>query len=650
LLTPELLAQSAEAVELTPAALKVVRPLLARSACTGADMLIAILRRQRCRCNECLERLRNATLLRVTPQHRKQRVVSFRVADGFVSLQMRDRLHCAFVKGDCALDMFELKRTVTDTSFDVPLQKALLRGVFTKKNSTWHAVGSPDAGLGEAYVCRKFSENISDLVFGAPGRVSVYQIFGAGAFGFTFGVVSDGERVAMKLVQSGKDDSALFHAEVETQTAMARLEVGPAVLSEVIDAPAHKGMAAVHAYTMERIDRTLGSVLFRNLSAEAVKSLTRQLVALVQTLYDHGYAHGDMHMDNIALSQGKVQLIDFGKTVHSPWPAIDIFQLIRGGFLQLEEMLQRCVANTPAWVCEHPLRAVKRLRYIFRAFEHNGFETKLGWWENDSALRRVINAEDCGQGTRDDPPPCEFLSAAHITTHALFATLREQLDAAVQQLQPLTAAPTAKKEPYGKWGSHPGWTLVQGTGLVDWEYHAPDGTVFTDEMQAQQYADTFKPPRPKGRLAWKGHDGWYLVKGKGLVSWEYHAPDGAVFVDEAQALAYAKGDAQPKKASPPRTKKVYAPVSTSAGVIAQRREQLTDALNVIRAVSKRLNAVYFEADEVIWMHIHNGPGLQAQKQKRGPRGPRLPSQKSCLKAQRQYEKCVATGVLATRVG
>ncbi|MBS0620497.1 MAG: protein kinase family protein [Verrucomicrobia bacterium] len=119
----------------------------------------------------------------------------------------------------------------------------------------------------------------------------------------------------------------------ETPTRLTRLEVNPysvykeyCIQKELADQipgivqvydcyvyMGKKGVNRVEAY-VEKCDQTLDTAMQSGLTFQQKMKIASDLAATIASMHERGYAHGDIHKQNVLLKDFNVKITDFGST------------------------------------------------------------------------------------------------------------------------------------------------------------------------------------------------------------------------------------------------------------------------------------------------------------------------------------------------
>jgi len=217
-------------------------------------------------------------------------------------------------------------------------------------------------------------------------------VYGAGEFGLTFGVrnANTGENAALKLVLEQKKRN--FEHEISVHERFAKHKLAPHIFKKNKKAVVYQGLKKVKnkfvlAYVMGTIDGVAAEMFTKSRSKQELFFFANEMTRLVRKMVDYNLVHGDMHMDNIAIMDKQLVLIDFGYShFETTWPMYDIMQIVRGMALTVADNVyqhnEKLVPCPESWACENYRRSFNRLFLIFRYLykEFNG-KFKTSKWQ-----------------------------------------------------------------------------------------------------------------------------------------------------------------------------------------------------------------------------------------------------------------------------
>ena len=295
-------------------------------------------------------------------------------------LRSQDRLQSSHTKTGVPL-RFHIDANVFDPSpckLDVLTMQTKIRktGLPSKvKTILMNRLQQPS--IDPSRVCRDFTKNIETLLglqFAKDGW-TVVQFLGAGAFGITVAIhriVNDKPDLrALKIV--AEESFATFRKELNMHEKMAHLGLAPKVYSDMLYEGRQYGKRVIMAYGMEQIDMLARDFLNAPQMREQMHMFGKQIVDILKRMKQNNLTHGDLHTENLALHQGRLQLIDFGWSIDTrAWPLYDYVQLFRSMMMDFLEDIEECMQTTMKdtvtkwlWVCANHYKMVNRMKLLF---------------------------------------------------------------------------------------------------------------------------------------------------------------------------------------------------------------------------------------------------------------------------------------------
>ena len=243
-----------------------------------------------------------------------------------------------------------------------------------------------DTSMDPAQVCRDITNNVQALLgpkFASDGW-RVVQFLGAGAFGITVGVwrvVNEKpESRALKIV--AENSYATFTKELDMHEKMADLNLAPKVYADMIYEGMRYNKRLILAYGMQQIDMIARDFLSTAQTSEQMQLFSNQLIDILKRLKRNNITHGDLHTENLAIQDGRLQLIDFGwSTDTKAWMLYDYVQLFRTMIMDFLDDLEQCIKTTESagestwkWVCANQWTMVNRMKLLFKSIENEFIE------------------------------------------------------------------------------------------------------------------------------------------------------------------------------------------------------------------------------------------------------------------------------------
>ena len=236
-----------------------------------------------------------------------------------------------------------------------------------------------DASVDPDRVCQDLTNNVQALLgpkFTSDGW-TVVQFLGAGAFGVTVGVRrvvrEKPESRALKIV--AENSYATFANELNMHVKMADLDLAPKVYADMMYEGGRYKKRVVLAYGMQRIDMIARDFLSAAQPGQQMRLFSKYLIDILKRLKRNNITHGDLHTENLAIQDGRLQLIDFGWSSNTQaWVLYDYVQLFRTMMMDFLDDLEKCVqtiestgASVCEWVCGNHWRMVNRMKLLFES-------------------------------------------------------------------------------------------------------------------------------------------------------------------------------------------------------------------------------------------------------------------------------------------
>ena len=236
-----------------------------------------------------------------------------------------------------------------------------------------------DTSVDPARVCRDITSNVQALLgpkFTSDGW-TVVRFLGAGAFGVTVGVRrvvnQKPESRALKIV--AENSYASFAKELNMHERMADLDLAPKVYADMMYEGRRYKKRVILAYGMQQIDMIARDFLSTAQTSQQMRLFSNQLIDILKRLKRNNITHGDLHTENIAIQDGRLQLIDFGWSSNTQgWTLYDYVQLFRTMMMDFLDDLEKCVQTTEStgasvweWLCGNPWRMVNRMKLLFES-------------------------------------------------------------------------------------------------------------------------------------------------------------------------------------------------------------------------------------------------------------------------------------------
>lgn len=269
-----------------------------------------------------------------------------------------------FDPSPCNLDVPRMRKKIKQTGLPDKVKRILTDGL-------------DDESMDPSEVCRDVTSNVQALLgpkFAGDGWV-VVQFLGAGAFGVTVGVqrVVDQKTESRALKIVAEESYANFRKEINMHEKMADIGLAPKVYSDMMYEGHRYKKRIIMAYGMQQIDMIARDFLSTAQTSQQMRLFSNQLVDILKRLKRHNITHGDLHTENLAVQEGRLQLIDFGwSTDTRAWSLYDYVQFFRTMMMDFLDDLDKCIQTTQSrgtstwkWVCGNQGKMMHRMKLLF---------------------------------------------------------------------------------------------------------------------------------------------------------------------------------------------------------------------------------------------------------------------------------------------
>ena len=263
----------------------------------------------------------------------------------------------------CIVDVDKVVSRINATSFATKIKLALTHGLVQVKYD------------GHKAACERLTINLRKLLgrqFSSDGW-SVYRFLGAGEFGTTWGVYKlqpdqTVTKAALKVVaEESRED---IDKEIAMHGRFAGMSIAPATIPDMFYAGRKMGERRIYAYGMGEIQFLAKDVMQASIDPQHIRNFAQGLVSVLLEMEAKNIVHGDFHTENIAITENRVQLIDFGWSTHDrAWAVYDIGQFVRSSLIDIIEMAEGCRQTDWRWLCSHMQKVVNRLQFVFKSLD-----------------------------------------------------------------------------------------------------------------------------------------------------------------------------------------------------------------------------------------------------------------------------------------